>query len=88
MAERAKLIYLCYLSLWLSKYIENQWNERSVNTEVGSTLLQWDQQLVMCEKIDQHRNMVEVKWNKGNNARQTANEIEMYGESLALKAHS
>ena len=81
-------IYLCYLSLWLSKYIENQWNERSVNTEVGPTLLQWDQQLVMCEKIDQHRNMVEVKWNKGNNARQTANEIEMYGESLALKAHS
>ena len=27
-------IYLCYLSLWLSKYIENKWKQRNITTEV------------------------------------------------------
>lgn len=43
-------IYLCYLSLWLSKYIENKWKQRNITTQVGSTLQEWDQQLLLCEK--------------------------------------
>jgi transposase len=78
-------IYLCYLSLWLSKYIENKWKQRNITTEVGSTLEEWDQQLLLCEKIDSKGNMVEVKWNKGKNAKTVKQQIESYGEYSAIK---
>ncbi|MBN4066060.1 hypothetical protein JYT51_01855, partial [Candidatus Amoebophilus asiaticus] len=81
-------IYLCYLSLWLSKYIENKWKERNINTEVGPTLEEWDLKLLMCEKVDAQGNMVETQWNKGNNAREVMQQIENYGEVKAIKAFS
>lgn len=81
-------IYLCYLSLWLSKYIENKWKERNISTEVGPTLEEWDLKLLMCEKVDQHGNMTEVQWNKGSNAKNAMQQIESYGEAMAIKAHS
>ena len=79
-------IYLCYLSLWLSKYIENKWKEKSITTEVGLILQEWDHKLLMCEKVDQHSNMVEVKWNKGKNAKDALRQIETYGEGEAIKS--
>ena len=81
-------IYLCYLSLWLSKYIENKWKEKNISTEVGSTLEEWDHKLLMSEKIDPHGNMVEVCWNKGKNATDTLNQIQSYEEVNAINAHS
>jgi len=78
-------IYLCYLSLWLSKYIENKWKQRNITTQVGSTLKEWDQQLLLCEKIDPQGNMTEVKWNKGKNARVVKQQIESYGEAITIK---
>lgn len=80
-------IYLCYLSLWLSKYIENKWKKRNINTEVGPTLEEWDLKLLMCEKVDRHGNMAEVQWNKGKNARSAMQQIESYGEAKAVKNH-
>jgi len=81
-------IYLCYLSLWLSKYIENKWKERNISTEVGPTLAEWDTSFVMCEKVDRYGNMVEVKWNKGVNAITTMQQIDAYGEARAIKTHT
>ncbi len=81
-------IYLCYLSLWLSKYIENKWKERNITTQVGPTLVEWDHQLLMCEKVDPHGNMVEVSWNKGKNAITAIQQIQSYGEASAINAHS
>ncbi len=78
-------IYLCYLSLWLSKYIENKWKEKNISTQVGPTLEEWDSKLLMCEKVDQHGNMAEVKWNKGKNAMIVMQQIESYGETKAIK---
>lgn len=78
-------IYLCYLSLWLSKYIENKWKQRNITTEVSSTLGEWDQQLLLCEKIDPQGNMTEAKWNKGKNAKTVKQQIESYGETRAIK---
>jgi transposase len=81
-------IYLCYLSLWLSKYIENQWRDREIHKEVGLTLQKWDEQLLMCEKVNAHGEMMEVKWNKGRNAKKTLAEIETFGEISAIKKYS
>ena len=80
-------IYLCYLSLWLSKSIENVWRERGITTEAGATLRQWDQTLFMCEKIDKHGNLKEIKWNQGKNAHQAVAQIESYGEIDAIKQY-
>jgi transposase len=80
-------IYLCYLSLWLSKYIENKWKEKNITTEVGPTLEEWDQKLLMSEKIDPHGNMVEVCWNKGKNATEALKQIQSYEEVNAINAH-
>lgn len=78
-------MYLCYLSLWLSKYIENKWREKGLTTEVGRTLIEWDNELVLCEKIDQNQNVIETKWNQGKNAKQTQEILKIYGEYGALK---
>ena len=79
-------LYLCYLSLWLSKYIENQWKAQSLSTEVGPTLKQWDRELLLCETVDQNHNVVELKWNEGQNAHRTREEIANYQEDDVLKA--
>ncbi len=81
-------IYLCYLSLWLSKYIENKWREKGLTTEVGRTLIEWDNALVLCEKVDQNQNVIETKWNQGKNAKQTQEIMKIYGEYSALKFNS
>ncbi len=81
-------LYLCYLSLWLSKYIENKWKKRDITTEVGRTLTEWDQKLLLCEKVDPHGNMTEIAWNKGNNAIRTMDQIESYGETRSIKQYS
>lgn len=78
-------IYLCYLSLWLSKYIENQWKTKGLTTEVGSTLMEWDIQLMLCEKVDHNGNVIDLKWNEGKNARQTKEDVEKYGEDEIFK---
>lgn len=80
-------IYLCYLSLWLSKYIENLWRARGIHKEVGLTLHAWDEQLLMCEKVNTQGDMIETKWNKGKNARKTKDEIETFGEIAAIKKY-
>ena len=78
-------IYLCYLSLWLSKYIENNWKEKEIPVEVGSQLLDWDRDLLLCEKVDQQGNITETKWNRGKRASQAKLELEEFGESDVLK---
>ena len=35
-------IYLCYLNLWLSKYIENKWKAKGLTTEVTTKLKEWN----------------------------------------------
>ena len=80
-------IRLCYLSLWLSKYIENQWRHRGVTTEVTPTLTEWDEQLQLCEKVDSHGTMIELKWNRGKNARAAIQRIKYYGEMEAIKSY-
>jgi len=81
-------IYLCYLSLWLSKYIENRWRKSNICAEVGQTLADWDDVLRMCEKVDPNGNMVEAGWNKGANAKATMQLIETHGEAEAINAYS
>ena len=80
-------IYLCFLSLWLSKYIENKWKERNITTEVSPVLKEWDLELLICEKVDGHGNMVEAKWNKGKNAAGVLQQLETYGEANAIKSY-
>lgn len=80
-------LYLCFLSLWLSKYIENKWKERNITTQVSPTLGQWDLELLICEKVDRHGTMVEAKWNQGKNAGETLQQLETYGEADAIKPY-
>ena len=51
-------------------------------------LEEWDANYVMCEKVDPHGNMVEVKWNKGVNAITTMQQIDAYGETRAIKTYT
>lgn len=80
-------LYLCYLSLWLSKYIENKWNARNITTRVAPTLQKWDHQLLVCELLDSNQNLVEVKWNQGANAAEALQQIKAYGEADAIKPY-
>jgi len=77
-------IYLCFLSLWLSKYIENKWRQRGIHTEVALKLVEWDQDLMLCEKIDSQNNIKEVTWNKGQRAKKAYDEIKEYSGAKAL----
>jgi len=82
-------IYLCYLSLWLSKYIENKWRQNTeVVPEISKRLYEWDTNLVICETVDDQGNMVDAKWNTGRNAKEVSNMIHELGEELAIKTHS
>ena len=78
-------IYLCYLSLWLSKYIENKWKAKGLTTEVTTTLKEWNKDLAFCEKIDQNKNLIEINWNEGKNAMLVKEKLEKYGEADILK---
>lgn len=78
-------IYLCFLSLWLSKYIENKWRQRGIHTEVALKLIEWDKDLMLCEKIDSQQNIKEVTWNRGQRAQKAYAEIEEYSGTKALK---
>lgn len=80
-------LQLCYLSLWLSKYIENQWRQSGITTQVTPTLKEWDEQLVLCEKVDPHGTMTELKWNRGRNASAAIQHIKDYGEMEAIKTY-
>lgn len=79
-------IYLSYLSLWLLKYIESQWREKKITSDVKITLTAWNDRLKLCQLLDQNNNQVNLKWNQGENARQTIKEIEAYGEFPAIKS--
>lgn len=81
-------LYLCFLSLWLSKYIENLWRNRGIDKEIAPVLNHWDNALVICEKIDPNGQVREKKWNRGPQALQTIKQIEKYGESEALQSYS
>lgn len=78
-------IYLCYLSLWLSKYIANKWKARGLTSEVGPTLMEWDNELLLCEKVDKDHNVVAVNWNEGKNARETREKLKNYQETAIFK---
>lgn len=81
-------IYLCYLSLWLSKYIENKWKSKGITTEVTTTLKQWNEDLAFCEKIDKNKSVIEINWNDGKNAKRVKEKLEKYGEADILKLKS
>lgn len=81
-------LYLCFLSLWLSKYMENLWRDRGIDKEIAPVLNHWDNALLICEKIDDNGQVREKKWNRGVHALQTIEQIEKYGESQALKPYS
>lgn len=78
-------IYLCYLSLWLLKYIEHAWRIKGLQSEVSPKLIQWDLSLHLCEKVDNKGNMLEAKWSSGNRARATIAEMKIYDESDSIK---
>lgn len=79
-------IYLSYLSLWLLKHMEKQWNKRGIFSSVKLTLTNWNQSLKLCQMLDQNNKQVSLRWNRGQNARQTIQEIEQHGELSAIKA--
>lgn len=64
------------------------WRERGLRTEVGRTLIEWDNDLVLYEKVGQNQNVIETKWNQGKNAKQTQKIMKIYGEYGALKFNS
>jgi transposase len=77
-------IYLCYLSLWLLKYIEHAWRIKGLQSEVQPKLTQWDLDFHLCEKVDNKGNMLEAKWSSGNRARATIAEMKIYDESDSI----
>ncbi len=79
-------IYLSFLSLWLLKYIEGKWREQKITSEVKATLSYWNDNLKLCQLLDQNNRQVNLKWNRGENARNTITEIETYGELSAIKS--
>ncbi len=79
-------IYLAFISLWLLKYIEARWHKKEITSEVKTSLSVWNDNLKLCQLIDENNKQVSLKWNKGENARNTIKEIEAYGEFPAIKA--
>jgi len=79
-------IYLSYLSLWLLKYIEGKWREKQITSDVKTILWSWNSTLKLCQLLDQDNKQVKLKWNSGENAHHTIQEIESYGELPAIKA--
>jgi len=85
-------IYLSFICLWLLRYIERKWREKDITSDVKATLSFWNENLKLCQLIDQNNNQVNLKWNRGINADTTINEIdttineiENYGELPAIK---
>jgi len=65
-----------------------KWKSKNINKQVATTLAAWDEKLLMCEKVDRHGNMMEVKWNNGKNAKQTLSKIQQFGEMAVIKKYS
>jgi len=72
-------IYLNYLCLWLTKYIERQWRGQGHTQQVIPTLRRWDDALRYVELVDQDTNTMEYEWCLGEQARQAINEIDQMG---------
>lgn len=79
-------IYLSYLSLWLIKYIEKQWNQREIFSSVKQTLANWDRNVKLCQMLDENNVQVSLKWNRGENAKKAIEEIKQHGELKAIQA--
>jgi transposase len=77
-------IYLCFLSLWLNKYIEQSWRTKGILSEVVPKLIQWDLDLNLCEKVDDKGNMIETKWSSGRRAKDTIAEMKIYDERNSI----
>jgi transposase len=73
-------IFLCFLSLWLNKYIKKCWLNQGIKSEVTPKLIQWDLDLCLCEKVNSKGSMIETKWSNGRRARATIAEMRKYGE--------
>jgi transposase len=54
-------IFLCFLSLWLNKYIKKCWLNQGIKSEVTPKLIQWDLDLCLCEKVNSKGSMIETK---------------------------
>lgn len=78
-------IYLCFLSLWICRHIENEWRKRGINVEVPLKLAQWDNKIQYCETLDEEGRVFGIKWNRGNNAMEAYQEIVAFGENAAIK---
>jgi len=77
-------IYLCFLSLWLNKYIKKSWSKQGIKSEVTPKLIQWDLDLTLCEKVNGKGTMIETKWSNGRRARATIAEMEKYNEQKSI----
>jgi transposase len=77
-------IFLCFLSLWLNKYIKKCWLNQGIKSEVTPKLIQWDLDLCLCEKVNSKGSMIETKWSNGRRARATIAEMRKYGEQKIL----
>ncbi|VAW47073.1 hypothetical protein MNBD_GAMMA04-277 [hydrothermal vent metagenome] len=79
-------IYLSFICLWLLKYMENKWRKNGITSEVKDTLSFWNNNLQLCQLLDQNNKQVSLKWNRGENANNTIREITSYGEFSAINA--
>jgi len=74
-------VYLNYLCLWLTKYIERQWRSQGCTQEVIPTLRRWDDALRYVELLDEeNQTSVGFQWSKGQQAHWAIEEINQLGE--------
>lgn len=78
-------IYLNYLSLWIVKQIENQWQKKGISQEVVPALRTWDEQLQINEILDKYGQSIDMQWNKGKRSKEVIEEIKNYGELENIK---
>ncbi len=81
-------IYLCFLGLWLIKYIEKKWIAKGLNCEVSTKLKAWDRTMMLHEVLDSNTSqLVELQWNKGPIATETLRELVKLGEMDGQPPH-
>lgn len=78
-------IYLNYLCLWLTKYIERQWRDLGHTQQVVPTLRRWDDALRYVELIDQNTETMGYEWCQGEQARRAVEEIDRLGERESIQ---
>ena len=88
-AKRIKShIYLTFLTLWLTRYIERNWRAKGVRAEVPTKLKAWDQSMMIHEILDkQTHQLVELQWNQGPSAKSTLEEMATCGERIRSIPH-